>query len=257
MREYIIGSETAGPNYIRALVGGRVNSGKTHFASTWPKPHFICDAAEGGAKTLKAMFKNPDQRALWWDADVPPRITEIEDMLDFPKIVTSLVQTKTPEQTLIVDSISIYAQRVLRELKAKNPGQDGRQRYGELADALSAQVSRLHGLAKNIVWLCHVDEEMQLTVPGKATSALWAYMDYKWMTHVQTQPGRAPDYQLHIRPYLQATWLGGRSNIAAPSPMIPSFKVLAELLDVPDRPVSLACPTFGGVDYSAGATYLP
>jgi hypothetical protein len=252
MREYVVGSSSA-PHYIRALVGGRVNSGKTHFAATFPKPHFISDAAEGGAKTLDNM-----DHSLWWDENRPPRVSAVEDMMELPQLVTRMVgQKKIEDETLVIDSISIYAQRVLRELKSKNPGQDGRQRYGELADALSAQVARIHSLPMHVIWLCHVDEEMQLTVPGKATSALWAYMDYKWMTHVEARAGQPPDFQLHIRPFLRATWLGGRSVINAPSPVIPSFKVLAELLGLPDSvPPSPACPDFGGVSYRGGASYM-
>jgi hypothetical protein len=261
MREYVVGSSSAGPVYLRVVVGGITKSGKTHFASTWPKPLFIADAAEGGADTLKEMSKNQESRNLWWDPKTPPTVHEIENMMEFPQEVTKLVnlaaQKKFPFQTVVVDSISIYAQRVLREKKRNDPGQDNRQRYGDLADALSAQIDRLHSLPCHVVWLCHIDESMQLAVPGKASSVLWAYMGYLWMVHVEALMGKAPDYQLHIRPYLRATWIGGRRNkIEAPSPIIPSFKVLAELLDLPDRPVSPACPKFGGVDYSQGATYI-
>lgn len=251
MRERIVGSNKQ--KYIRALVGGRVNSGKTHFAATTPRPYFISDASEGGARTLDDM-----DRDLWWDAKVIPRVTEIESMLEMPKLITALLETKgtIKEQTLVIDSLSIYAQRVLRELRNADPGGDNRQRYGQLSDALSSLVARVHCLPMHIIWLCHVDDEMQLSVPGKATAALWAYMDYKWMVHVDTG-NKAPDFQLHIRPFLRANWLGGRSRIVAPSPMIPSFKPLAELLGLPDRPASLACPDFGGVSYREGATYLP
>jgi hypothetical protein len=252
MREYLAGEQSSS-KYLHVVTGGRTKSGKTHFAATFPRPLFIADAAEGGAKTLKYMDRN-----LWWDPKQPPKVLEIENMMEFPQIVTKLTNQKViQEKTLIVDSLSIYAARVLRELRANNPGQDNRQRYGELADCLSAQVGRVHSLPMHVVWLCHIDDEMQLTVPGKASAALWAYMDYNWLTHVETQPGREPDFQLHTRPFLRANWLGGRSRIAAPSPMIPSFKVLAELLDLPDRPVSPACPDFGGVSYRDGATYLP
>jgi hypothetical protein len=254
MRSYVVGTSTA-TKRLRVVVGGKTKSGKTSFAATFPKPHFISDGAEGGADTLQNM--DPE---LWWDKGCPPRVDEIENMMELPQLITKLLEKKSviKEQTLVVDSISIYAQRVLRELKANNPGQDNRQRYGELGDALQALIGRVHSLPyQNIIWLCHIDDEMQLSVPGKASSVLWAYMGYLWMTHVEAQIGRAPDFQLHTRPYLRATWLGGRSMIAAPSPMIPSFKVLAELLGLPDRPVSPACPDFGGVAYPLGASYLP
>jgi hypothetical protein len=251
MREYTIGTASAASKWKRVVVGGRTKSGKTHFASTWPKPWFLSDATEGGAATLRYMDKE-----MWWDKTVPPKVSEIENMMEFPQFVTKLVNQKViHEQTLVIDSLSIYAARVLRELRAANPGQDNRQRYGELADVMSLQLGRVHSLPMHIVWLCHINDEMQLTVPGKASEALWAYMDYLWMTRVETQPGRPTDFQLHIRPFLRATWLGGRSAIAAPSPIIPSFKVLVELLDLLDRPVSLAVPDFGGQSYPNGASY--
>lgn len=250
MRQYKVGS-AARPKWIRALVGGRVCSGKTSFAATTPRPLIIADAAEGGAKTLE--FMDP---AMWWDPAFAPDVVEIENMMELPQFVTKLLGDKTiKNQTVVVDSLSIYAQRVMRELKAANPGGDGRQRYGELSDALSALVSRVHSLPMHVIWLCHVDEEMQLSVPGKATASLWAYMDYKWMTHVDTSAKKA-EFQLHTTPFLRASWLGGRSGMnALPSPMIPSFKPIAELLGLSERPVSPSCPDFMGQAWPDGCSY--
>ena len=255
MRQFIVGRGQAS-RWIRAVVGGKTGSGKTHFGATFPKVLFVSDAQEGGAATLESM--DPE---MWWDKKVPPEVREIENMMELPRLVTELLSIKGtfPWQTVVTDSLSIYASRVLRELKANDPKQDNRQRYGELSDALAALVPRMHSLPAHIVWLCHVDDEMQLTVPGRASAALWAYMGYKWMTYVSTspQPNKPSEYQLHIRPWLRADWLGGRSYIAAPSPVIPSFKPLSELLGFPERPPSPACPSFGGQDFMAGASYLP
>lgn len=253
MRQFLVG-RSAAPRRIRAIVGGKASSGKTHFAATFPKPLFISDATEGGAATLDAM--NPE---MWWDANDPPEVWEIENMLEMTKIAIDLGGRKVfPWQTVVVDSLSIYAQRVLRELNSSDPKQDNRQRYGVLSDQLSSLVARIHSLPAHIVWLCHIDDEMQLTVPGKASAALWAYMSYKWMTYVSTspRPNVPAEYQLHTRPWMRADWLGGRSVLTAPSPMIPSFKPIAELLGLPEVPVSPACPSFQGVDYPNGVSYL-
>jgi hypothetical protein len=251
MHQYKVGN-AARPKWIRAVAGGRVCSGKTHFAATFPKPLFISDAAEGGAATLEAM----DPR-MWWDPKSPPDVWEIENMMELPKIVTTLINKKPLGfETIVIDSISIYAQRVMRELKGANPGGDGRQRYGELADALSSLVSRVHSLPAHILWLSHIDNEMQLSVPGKATEAIWAYMSHKWMTHVETS-GKQTEFQLHTTPFQRASWLGGRSGMnALPSPMVPSFKPISELLGLTAHPISPSCPDFGGVSYLDGCSYL-
>ena len=171
-------------------------------------------------------------------------------MMEFPQFITKLVNQKViHEQTLVIDSLSIYAARVLRELRLNNPGQDNRQRYGELADALSAQIGRVHSLPMHIVWLCHINDEMQLTVPGKASEALWAYMDYLWMTHVETQVGKGSDFQLYIRPYLRATWLGGRSCHRRAEPDHPVFQGHGRIVRLarPARVASLPRLRWGGL----------
>lgn len=250
MREFKAG-EGAGTKYIHALVGGRVNSGKTHFAATAPRPLFISDMAEGGFVTLDHM--NP---ALWWDPACKPEVWAGESMMDYPKAITKLIEMaakgggKLKWDTLVFDSLSIYAQRVLREIKAGNPGGDGRARYGDLADALSLMVARVHTLPMHIIWLCHINDEMQLAVSGKATHAIWAYMDYKWLCSVDTT-GKTNDYQLRTVPFRGADWLGGRSDMFSQfDPIIPSFKCVAEILGLPAQPVSPALP-----GYPDGASY--
>jgi hypothetical protein len=257
MRQYKAGSSPSS-KWIRAVVGGRVCSGKTHFATTFPKPIIIGDAAEGGMDTVEAMAKKPECRALWWDPNFVPDIVAIESMMELPQFITSLLNKKThTNQTIVIDSLSIYAQRVMRELKTANPTGDGRQRYGELSDALSALVARVHSLPMHVVWLCHVDDEMQLTVPGKATASLWAYMGHKWMTYVDTSHKKTA-FQLHTQPFQRAAWLGGRAGMEAlPSPMVASFKPISELLGLPDRPISPSCPDFGGQSFMDGCSYLP
>jgi hypothetical protein len=248
MREFKIGSKKA-TQFIHALIGGIPSSGKTHFASTFPKPLFLSDAAEGGYKTLEYM-----DRDYWWDPNHAPDVWAQENMMDLPIAVTRL-QTmakggKFPFQSIIVDSVSIYAERLLAELKMANPGEDNRQRYGSLADALRAQVVRINALPANIIWLCHVTTEGELTLPGKAAATIPAYMDHKWLCVAVTEGKKATDYQLRTVPYKKATWLGNR--VAVPDPSIPSFKYIAGCLGLPIKPVSPACPVFGGVDYRNG-----
>ena len=259
MKEFSAGA-AKGAQYIRMVAGGRTNSGKTTFASSAPAPCFLSDVTEGGYKVITNMAKRDDERALWWDPNVEPYIMACETMGDIPQAITKLHNLastgKLPWKTLVFDSLSIYGLRVLRELKAGGGHADGRQRYGELADAVAAHVARIHALPMHVIWLCHVDDDFNLSLPGKATAATWANMDYKVLTYADTS-GKNPDYQLRTQPFRGANWLGGRggTKVRLPDPMIPSFKCIAQIVGLLEKPVSPACPTFGGVDYSLGAEY--
>jgi hypothetical protein len=161
-----------------------------------------------------------------------------------------------PRKTLVIDSVSIYAQSVLRDLKQADPHMDGRQRYGDLGDLISLFVARAHALPMHVIWLCHADDDQKLIVSGKAPTAAWAYMDYKLLVRADVHSDRV-NYQLQTMPYQRATWVGqGRVGLTLPNPMIPSFKCLAELFGLKERPVSPSLPPFNGQEYWDGASYL-
>lgn len=256
MKEFNASSGTVS-GYLRALIGGKPSSGKTSLAATAPAPVIFGDLAEGGFETLKTMARKPKLRSYWWDSAVEPKIWAMENMLDYRPAVDKLkamVASKScPFKTLVFDSLSIYGQRVLRELRAANPTMDPRQHYGGLQAAMDFLISEIHTLPLHVIWLCHVTEDYQLTVPGKATAASWAYMSYKWLIRADVQNGNL-NYQLHTQPFRTATWLGGRGE-ALPSPMIPSFKCILPLLGFPDKPVSPAVPDYLGQEYPDGAAY--
>lgn len=257
MREFQAGS---GPisDYLRAVVGGKPSSGKTSFAATAPKPLFLGDMSEGGFQVLDTMAANEKLRSYWWDPNFKPTVWAMEAMLDYPpaidRIRTMIATKKFPFQTLVFDSLSIYGKRVLRELRSGNPGRDGRQNYGDLEFAIDRLIADIHTLPVHVLWLCHVTEDYQLTVPGKATAAAWANMSQKWLVRADVQGDGKIDYQLQTRPFRTATWLGGRGNVL-PDPMIPSLKCVFPLLGFKDQPVSLAVPDFKGQEYPDGAVY--
>lgn len=259
MKRFTVGTNSGG-QYIRALVGGGPSEGKTTFASTAPAPLFLSDAAEGGYKTLEAMAKNETLRSWWWDPKVLPEVWAVEktaDVIASTNDLRSMIANKTMKfQTLVVDSISVFSDRILAELISANPTKDIRQIYGDLKSLLYQRVLQINSLPMHVLWLCHVTSEGELQLAGKTAASLPAYMDYKWRMHVDMIPGKVPDYQLRTAPFRGSRWMGGR-NVPLPDPMVPSFKCVAQLLALPIKPVSPACPPFGGVDYSTGADYPP
>ncbi len=260
MREFKI-QPGAPPLHIRAMVVGLPSSGKTTFAGTCPRPLVISDAIEGGWKTLQTM-----DPSLYWDPNYPPDVWEIEramsngkgpgDVLLMLNKLEAAAHTGHFEngqpfpRTLIVDPISIYTDRMLSELKQADPGSDGRQIYGALADHLKILVMRFHALPCHVLWLCHTTQAGGLAISGQMAEKFPAFSDFKWMTYVDsmTAPNAPPSFQLHTKPFRQWNILGGRFDL--PSPIIPSFKVISQLLRLPEQPVSPAVP-----GYPTGVVY--
>lgn len=252
MREMKMGHQTA-PKHIRMLACGLPSAGKTTFAGTAPRPLFISDAAEGG---FNALYNMPvDWR---WDPKVEPEVWAIEQMADIPVILARLEQmvisNTFPFKTLVIDPLSIYVDRVLAELMAKNPGQDARRYYGDLANHLRLILMRFHALPCHVLWLCHVRADGNETngpaIGGQMGSKLPAYMDFKTLSHVSTSPSAPPVFELRTRPFRSWTFLGGRWTL--PDPMIPSFKCIAQVLNMVDKPISPSVPGYPG-----GVTYPP
>lgn len=249
MREIDLGSSAA-PAHVRLLVGGKITSGKTSFGATAPYPLFFGDITEGGFNTIRGMDHN-----LFWDPKFIPKVWAMEKRGDYfselDRLQGMIAKKQCPYQTLVFDSLSVYSQRVIRELKRDNPGIDNRQRYGDLGDAVQILVDRVHALPMHVIWLCHTDEDDKLVVSGKASTAAFANMDAKLLVRVEVPSKGLVNYQMHTRPFRGATWIGKRFG-NFPDPMIPSFKMIAHHMGLAIRPVSYALPSFNGHDYPNG-----
>ena len=240
------------PQWIRTLVCGLPSSGKTTFAATAPKPLFISDESEGGYKSLYSI-----DPAMFWDPKVPPKVWSIESMRDMPAAIAKLETMKSqgqfPFSTVVIDPLSIYVDRVLAELQAASPGMDNRKHYGDLANILRTLVQRVHALPCHVIWLSHIragmDNNASPAIGGQMGEKFPAYCDFKWLTHVQTAgPNQPPVFELRTAPFRSFTFLGGRFKV--PDPLIPSFKCVAQVLGLPDKPVSPSVPGYPeGVQY--------
>lgn len=256
MREIPLGTGVA-TQYVHMLVGGKISSGKTSFAATAPAPLFLASAKESGFETLEPPPHGKFDTRLLWDPNVLPSVWAMEEMGDYFKAVqrlsTMAASGKCPFRTLVFDSVSVYTQETVCELAEKNPKSDPRQNYGSLGEAITRLVKLIHALPMHVLWLCHTDPDDQLIVSGKATHTAWANMGTKLLVRAEVR-GKDVNYQMHTRPFRMATWIGVRAAVL-PDPMIPSFKVLAHYMNLPEQPVSPTLPTFNGVEYPNGCTY--
>lgn len=258
MREIDLSNPAA--TFIHALVLGAPKSGKTHFAASAPDALFISDAAEGGYATISNM-----DPAFWWNPSKPPTVWAVENILnDIPSALARLEKMRAegvfPFRTIVIDPISIYADRYLAEAMqraAADPkgNKDPRAMYGDLLNHLRVLVLRVHALPCHVIWLCHV-KDGGLSVPGQSAEKLPAYMDFTWLCQNSTAMG----YEMHTAPYGAYTILGGRYTWAnskgkrygLPSPIIPSFKAVAQVAKLQGQPpLSVAMPGYPeGADYT-------
>lgn len=265
MREINV-SQRSASDYKRILALGAPRSGKTHFAASAPAPLFIADASEGGYETIQFMDKR-----LWWDPEVPPQVWAIENAFkDLHPSLLKLEQMKAegkfPFKTLVIDPISIYADRVISELKtnasnnSKSGAIDNRAVFGDLANHLLVLVHRVHALPCHVIWLCHI-KAGELSLAGQMADKLPAFMNLTVLLTKTATLGAAPLFEMHTEAFGAYTQLGSRAKFidsagnywGFPSPMIPSFKALAQIYGL-GEPVSKSMP---GLPNGARYTWPP
>lgn len=206
IREIDMSPDTS-PERITMMLAGASRSGKTHFAATFPRPVFISDLTEGGHMTIKHMMADD-----FYEPDRPPRVfgvTDAKEMMETVTHVEELFKQNPDEiQTLVLDSLTFYAEMMFSDLEAASGNRDKRQLYGDLASHLRYLMIRLHKLPVNIVWLALAKEGGEdhalggISIPGQtATKAparcdIWAYIEQIekrkeriFRTHFQTYAG--------------------------------------------------------------------
>jgi hypothetical protein len=238
--------------YKRILALGAPRSGKTHFAASAPAPLFIGDNSEGGFETIQYMDPK-----LWWDPSVPPEVRAIEDAFadlhpELLRLEKLKAEGKFPYRTIVIDPISIYADRVMSEMvyQAAKAGKerDGRQMFGDLANHLRLLLLRVHALPAHVIWLCHV-KEGGLSLAGQMSDKLPAFMNLTVLLTKTATIGTEPKFEMHTEAFGAFAQLGARARFVnsagqyfgLPSPMIPSFKALAQIYKL-GTPVSPSMP---------------
>lgn len=253
MRKFQIQDQQTTDQYLRILVAGAASSGKTTFCASAPKPLFIVDSQEGGWSTIRTM-----DRSLWWNPGVRPEVWVIEKAMSVGKQIGDVVQmlaeleahaqahaqkkAQFPWDTIVIDPLSIYTDRIVSELGLQNPGQDNRQLYGDLANHLRSFFMRVHALPAHIIWTSHIRPDGQLAIAGAMSDKIPALCDYKFLTWIETN-GPQVHYMLHTQPFRNWTFLGGRGP-KLPSPTIPSMKLVLHWLGYPQKPASPAIPGY-------------
>lgn len=241
-----------GPEQLTCMVTGHSRAGKTHFASTWPRPLFLCDASEHGYTTLGYV---PDD--MLYEPGVVPYALAIENVQDMAACVVALQQQAqglkpnlkdwpVPQGqwevgTVVIDSLTFYADAYFSALEAQTAGQkvDKRQLYGDLGSHLRYFMIEFHKLPYHIVWtaLASLNEDSQLRgamVSGRTAATaparcdLWVYAD-----KAEERQGKKATtrYDLHTQSFA-GNKAGHRFGDLLPAVIDPEYRIIEESLNM-------------------------
>lgn len=152
------------------LIYGDTGTGKTTWSAGAPRPLFLADSSEGGWKSLRGLaddqlFEPEVDPMVWGVSDLP-------DMASALKRIPALVQSGRIA-TVVISSITYWANTYLAHLQANKPGIDTRQLYGQLAEHLRMIRTQFHNLGTTVIWEALADhpetggEDGKISKPGR------------------------------------------------------------------------------------------
>lgn len=229
------------PERITVLAAGASRSGKTQFAATFPRPVFLADKTEGGFVTIQHMFDDD-----FYEPGRRPTVFGVESPMDMMealgRVEEDIKRDPTKYGTVVVDSLTFYAEMKFSELETGPDARDTRKLYGDLASHLRYFMIRIHKLPLNVVWLALAKEGGEdhslggISIPGQtaykapARCDIWMYMEQK-----DVKKGRDKEklFTSHFQSY-GGFKAGHRfGNMLPPKVEDLNYRKLEELLDLP------------------------
>lgn len=222
-------SDKMGPRPLRAFVYGPPRTGKTTYAGTWPSPIFLSAGNEGGDTTLRFL----------------PGVTiaKICSKADMEEAVKTIQQQHVQRgwQTVVVDSISFYADIFIAEVASKKGAMTQRD-WGALDLHLQKWLlPTLHNLPLHVLWIAlsqHKERgdsgvfETQPMLYGKTATKLPAATDmimYSSQSPIPGQNGKMESkFQLHTRSHNNAIAGDRFGNAFADGVLDPHFQYIAQ-----------------------------
>jgi hypothetical protein len=219
------------------LCYGHTGSGKTRFAATAPRPAFFSDATESGWTTISAMppgdFFEPGRK---------PRVYAIEKMVDMALAIQKVgpLVASGEVQTIVIDSLTFYADMYLAGLFRAGGEGNNLQAYGALGNHLRDLRVSIHNAfpQAHVIWLCLPREPDEANpmggplIPGKQAAKFPAGCDYVFFHRTSNDPKLGQRFHVHTRPY-GSYFARPRDGVDLPSVLTdPTFK---QVLDVIGR----------------------
>lgn len=222
--------EKVRPEYAHWFLYGKMRSGKTRAAATFPRPLFIVPYQEGSHVSLSGM-PNIDYVLVAGSSGEPQRVAAapgtaysmtsiISDLEQRFHKAERLWQKGTPEgdaegstifpwETIVIESITHYTDLVQEELTRGNTLDMDRQKWGKLSAHLRSLHARLRSLPVHVVFIAlsieHFDQKGELRGGGPAFPG---QMKYKlpsacecvvYMAHREGSKGNSGRYTAHFQ----------------------------------------------------------
>jgi hypothetical protein len=168
------------------LLYGETGTGKTTCSGGFPRPLVLADETEGGWKSLVGLADDqlfePDVNPIVWT------ISAMNDMATALEKVRPLIASGRV-MTVVISSITFYANTYLAHLQRNKPGGDSRQIYGALGAHLLQIRTSFHSLGTNVVWEALADHPETAedgrqgragrpSIPGKSAEQFSAGVTY-------------------------------------------------------------------------------
>lgn len=241
------------------LCYGDTKSGKTTWAATFPRPLFFSDISEHGYEALMADNWNSEL----FEENVPPIVWGIHKQSDLAECVEKAkpLITSGRIRTIVIDSISFYADLYLNMILMAQEKIDMRQGYGKLGIHLRNARISIHDLGVNVVWLAlakHPDHDEQgklkfkgrPMIPGEQADKFMAGVDYTFHFRFDkpqpTQPGRFEMRTKEHASYIAGNRLGKRAALL-PDPMIGTYSSMMQALGYDPDAIRNALPDLSKV----------
>jgi len=224
------------------LIYGDTGTGKTTCSGGFPRPLVLADETEGGWKSLRGLSDDqlfePEVNPIVWG------ISEMSDMIAAVNQIRPLVAAGRV-LTVVVSSITFYANSYLSHVNRINPGIDTRQLYGNLATHLREVRTQVHNLGVNVVWEALADHPEsggedqpsrpgRPSIPGKSADQFSAGVGYLFRAALDDtkKDGKIVDRTLKLYTQPMGGYLSrcriGKELKQLPNPLLGGYKGFLE-----------------------------
>lgn len=193
MREISLDEDMTDLPVMTVLNYGDTKTGKTTFASTWPRPLILADAVERGYESVRTA-----DRSTWFEPDWKPRIIALESLADLVQLAAPGGQidqwiAKGEVRTIVNDALSYFCELMLNAIIQMQGKPDNRAAYGDLGKQLRNVRTMVQAKPASVLWNCIVkhpeedDPRGRPLIPGKQGEAWPGACDFVFRSQVKRE----------------------------------------------------------------------